>query len=31
LDYFKFRDKEINIIHKSARFKQLNISHKWWA
>jgi hypothetical protein len=28
LDYFKFRDKEINIIHKSARFKQLNISHK---
>jgi hypothetical protein len=28
LDYFKFRDKEINIIHQSARFKQLNISVK---
>lgn len=31
LDYFKFCDKEINIIHRSAWFKQLNISHKWWA
>jgi hypothetical protein len=28
LDYFKFRDKEINMIHRSARFKQLNISVK---
>ncbi len=28
LDYFKFHDKEINIIHRSARFKQLNISNK---
>jgi hypothetical protein len=28
LDYFKFRDKEFNIIHRSVQFKQLNVSNK---